>query len=99
MCRTELLAHEALPVLLPVAQHALSGLLSQPASSLGSLQRAIVGEQDVQLLLGVLELLAADVSDVSSPGSRPVWQTLIAIPCPSASLVDCRIHQQAELRT
>ena len=72
VCRGDLLAADALPTLLYLTQHALAELLSQqPAGNNAGAQMPVIGEEDLQLLLGVLELLAADVSDVSSTRA---WQ-------------------------
>ena len=83
MCRAELLAGDALSQLLPIAQHALTDLLSDVGSETaapGLLARPsrVIAEDSLQLLLGVLELLAADVGDVSSPRARQVGSRLTA---------------------
>lgn len=76
--RSELLEGGTLPVLLRLSLTALSGLLSQPAptsSAPALLQQQsapapVLPEADLLVLLAVLELLAADASDLSSPGRQ-----------------------------
>ena len=92
VCRSELWEHHALATLLKISLKALSDLLKgqpmskPPADQLAPRGVAALAEEDLQRLLGVLELLAADAGDVSSPGGRqvcPAPRMPAAALCPS----------------